>query len=182
MNFNHIVLIFNTIVCLWMYIQGDFKEIFTTSGLQAPVLFNRSGWNFKYSYLNVCARDSENGNVVVHTVTVIVSETRKWRRQYLLFPVSKSLAHVKTLNSVGTAPICPKTDMLYTYKQFFKANEGIMHTETRHCSVMRTHIGQKKIFIDIKHFPHGCHHRQLRIACGRRWTIPLNATWHEGCF
>ena len=70
-------------------------------------------------------------------------ENVDWQR--LFFPVSKCSAHAKTLNSFGTVPICPKTDVLYKYKQFFKAHGGIMHTtEIRHCSMMRTHIGQKK--------------------------------------
>ena len=50
-----------------------------TSALLVPDLFNRSRWNFKYSYLKVCARDSVNGNTVVLTVTVIVTEPRKCR-------------------------------------------------------------------------------------------------------
>ena len=38
----------------------------------------------------------------------------------------------------------------------------------------------KTTFIYIQHFPHGCHHRQLCIAC-RGWrTIELSTSWHEG--
>ena len=59
--------------------QDDYKEILPRSALVEPVLFNRSRWNFKYSYLKVSAQDSVNGNTVVLTVAVIVTETGKPR-------------------------------------------------------------------------------------------------------
>ena len=74
-NILFVYIYINMHICI--YIQGDYKKTLPTSALLAPVLFNRSRWNFKYSYLKVCARDSVNGNTVVLTVTVIVSETRK---------------------------------------------------------------------------------------------------------
>ena len=78
-------------------IQGDNKKALPTSALLAPVLFNQSRWNFKYSYLKVCTRDCVNGNRVVLTVTVIVTKSRKCRKATLTFSCLKMLSACENL-------------------------------------------------------------------------------------
>ena len=51
------------------------KKTLSISAYLVSVSFNRSRWDFKYSYSEICARDSVNGNVVVLKVTVIVAKT-----------------------------------------------------------------------------------------------------------
>ena len=79
-------------------IQGDNKKALPTSALLTAVLFNQSRWNFKYSYLKVCTRDSVNGNTVVLTVTVIVTETRKCRMAMPTFSCLKMFSACENLN------------------------------------------------------------------------------------
>ena len=78
-------------------IQGDNKKALPTSALLAPVLFNQSRWNFKYSYLKVCTRDSVNGNTVVLTVMVIVTETGKCRMTTPTFSYLKMFSESEDL-------------------------------------------------------------------------------------
>ena len=137
-----------------------------TSALLAPVLFNRSRWNFKYSYLKVCARDSVNGNTVVLTVTVIVTETRKFRVEFPTFCRRKMISPCENLNSVRTELIFQKTDVLCTYKKaVFKCARRSAAYDRHKTPITDANKCLTKEHINLN-IPHGCHQKQSRIKFG----------------
>ena len=60
-------------------------EKLATSAVLPSVPFIRSRRDFKYSYSKVWPPDSENGNTVVLTVMVIVTDIRNFRMVMLIF-------------------------------------------------------------------------------------------------
>ena len=71
-----------------------------------------------------------NGNRMVHTVRVIVTEDKKFRMATPAFSVAKYSVLVKSLNSVRIELIFHEMDVL-CMKEFFKEHRGILHmTET----------------------------------------------------